>query len=202
MGSKERRERERSEQRQRILDAALQIITKEGFAALSMRKLAEKIEYSPASIYLYFRNREQLAQELSEVGFNDLLLMLSAAAGLPRAIDALHAMGAAYVKYGIGNPAMYRLIFMGDSEFIDAAFGNQSKDSAGVRAYGVLLDVARRLQSDGVMKNVPLIELAELIWTALHGIVSLRIGCSRMKLTPPERLARLATETIASVTGD
>jgi AcrR family transcriptional regulator len=64
-GTTERRERERAEQRQRILDAALHIITQEGFTAMTMRKLAERIEYSPAAIYLHFQSREEIARHLS-----------------------------------------------------------------------------------------------------------------------------------------
>jgi AcrR family transcriptional regulator len=184
------------EQRQRILDAALRIIHKEGFAALSMRKLAERIEYSPASIYLYFENREQLARELSEVGFQELLGTLSMAAAVPGAVEALHAVGGAYVAWGIANPEMYRLIFMGDSEFMTAAYGKQDEDSAGIRAYGALLDLATRLQRDGVMKDASRVELAELVWMTMHGIVSLHISCVEMKLSAPERLVRLATEMV------
>jgi len=197
VGSQERREREKLEQRQRILDAALKIITKEGFAALSMRKLAESIEYSAASIYLYFENREQLAQELSEQGFGELLLLLSAAAAKQKAVEALHAVGAAYVAYGEKNPEMYRLIFMGDSEYMTAAFGKQKEDSAGTKAYQALLDLAIRLQSEGFGKEAPTVEIAELIWMTLHGIVSLHLTCVGLQLTSPKKLVRRATETLA-----
>ncbi len=197
MGSKERRGRERSEQRQRILDAALGIISKEGFAALSMRKLADRIEYSPASIYLYFENREQLARELGEAGFRDLLVVLQDAAGGRDPVDALHAAGAAYVEWGLGNPELYRLIFMGDSEFMTAAFGNQHPDSAGARAYAFLCDLATRLQGDESIEGLATVELAELIWMTLHGIVSLRITCVALRLSAPDKLVRLATETLA-----
>ena len=91
MGIKERREREKQDIRQKILDAAQQIITDEGFAALSMRKVAHRIEYSAASIYLYFRNREQIAQELSEAGFGKLLAKMTAAIGTKDASARLRA---------------------------------------------------------------------------------------------------------------
>ena len=198
MGVKERREREKSQLRRRILDAALEIINKEGFAALSMRKLADRIEYSAASIYLYFESRDQLAQELAEAGFQDLLALLSAASGVPDAAAALQATALAYVKYGLTNPAMYRLIFMSDSDFMKAAFGKQSEESAGSRAYALLVELAARLQNEGVMHEATKSELAELIWTTLHGIVSLQITCVEIHLTAPERLVSLM---VASLTG-
>ena len=196
MGVRERREREKKEQRQRILEAALEIITKEGFAALSMRKLAEAIEYSAASIYLYFESREQIARELSELGFEQLLTLLAAAVAMPDAIEALHALGAAYVSYGLQNPQMYRLIFMGDFDFMTAAFGKQETDTAGRRAYEALTRLTKRLQDAGVLRQAPLVEATELIWMTLHGIVSLQITCVGLQLAPPENLVRLATSTL------
>ena len=199
MGVQERREREKKEQRQRILGAALQIITQEGYAALSMRRLAEQIEYSPASIYLYFTSREHIAKELSEVGFGKLLQQLSAASAIPNAIQALHALGLAYVRYGMENREMYRLIFMGDTEYMIAAFSKQTEESAGIKAYRLLIDLATRLQKAGVMQHAATVEFAELIGMTLHGIVSLQIACIGLQLAPPEKLARLATEMLGAV---
>jgi AcrR family transcriptional regulator len=196
--TEQRREGRRSQHRQKILHAALQIITKEGFAALSMRKLADRIEYSPASIYLYFKNREQLAQELSEAGFRELLQAIPPVPAAAGWVEALHALGAAYVAWGIRNPEMYRLIFMGDADFTMAAFEKQDEDSAGMRAWAVLLDIAARIQREGFMKHAANAELAELIWMTLHGIVSLHITCVRMQLSPPEKLVKLATRTLAA----
>lgn len=193
MGTKERRERERLEQRQRILDAALLMIAREGFAALSMRKLAERIEYSAASIYLYFKNREEIAQALGELGFQEMLEAITVAIAGKQSAEALHALGAAYVAYGLGHREMYRLIFMGDSEYMAAAFGGQKEGSAGTRAYGLLVDLACRLQGEGYGTKMSAVELAELIWMALHGIVSLQITCVGLQLSPAERLVTLAT---------
>ena len=55
MGVTERKERERQEMRQRILDAAQQVFVEEGYEKASIRNIAERIEYSPATIYLYFK---------------------------------------------------------------------------------------------------------------------------------------------------
>ncbi len=198
MGSQERRERERLQQRQKILNAALAIITKEGFAALSMRKLAEQIEYSTASIYLYFKNREQLAQELSERGFQELLDALTVGVSGKQGTAALDALGAAYVAYGLAHPEMYRLIFMGDSEYMTAAYAAKRPDSAAARAYGVLLEMAHQLNDGrGISDAGKLTTIAEMIGCALHGIVSLRITCAASLTSSPEALVSLATETLA-----
>ena len=95
--------RERIQQRQKILEAALAIISQDGFAALSMRKLGERIEYSAASIYLYFENREQIAQALRHSGFEQLLLKMEAAIRDLSGRKALQAIGSAYVRFGKDN---------------------------------------------------------------------------------------------------
>ena len=60
MGVKERRERQKGLLRQEILDAARDILVREGYEGLSMRKVAERIDYSPTAIYLHFKDRDEL----------------------------------------------------------------------------------------------------------------------------------------------
>ena len=69
MGLAERKERERKELRQQILDAARELFVHEGYENVSMRKIADKIEYSPAAIYTYFANKDEILDCLSEETF-------------------------------------------------------------------------------------------------------------------------------------
>src|SRR5258708_20002952 len=64
MGVKERREREKSETRDKILDAARGLFVTEGYEGVSMRRVAEKIEYSPTAIYVHFSDKNELFHEL------------------------------------------------------------------------------------------------------------------------------------------
>ena len=68
MGVKERREREKSETRDKILDAARELFVTEGYEGVSMRKVADKIEYSPTAIYVHFADKEELFRELCHRG--------------------------------------------------------------------------------------------------------------------------------------
>jgi AcrR family transcriptional regulator len=69
MGTRERQERERSKVRQAILDAARDLFVKQGFEHVSIRKIAERIEYSPAAIYSYFPSKDEIFFALAEEGF-------------------------------------------------------------------------------------------------------------------------------------
>ena len=69
MGPRERREREREETRTRILDAARELFAAEGYEAVTMRRIAERIEYSATAIYFHFKDKEALVKELCDVDF-------------------------------------------------------------------------------------------------------------------------------------
>jgi AcrR family transcriptional regulator len=196
MGTKERREREKQDIRQKILDAAQQIITEEGFAALSMRKVAHRIEYSPAAIYLHFRSRDEIAQEIAEVGFGKLLAKMTAALGAKDAVARMRAVALAYVLFGLENPETYRLIFMGDSEYTKAAFAKNDPEGVANRSHQLLLTLAndlRREKSFGGKGSAR--EIVELIWTSMHGIVSLHLTCPAFQ-SSPKALARAMVDTL------
>ena len=196
MGTKERREREKQDIRQKILDAAAAIITEEGFAALSMRKVAHRIEYSAAAIYLHFRSREEIAQELGEAGFAKLLAKMTAAVGSKDAPARLRAVALAYLTFGLENPETYRLIFMGDSEYTTAAFKKNDPEGVASKSYQLLLDLGNDLRrEDDFAGKGSAREIAEMIWTSMHGIVSLHLTCPGFQLSP-KPLAKIMVDTL------
>ena len=69
MGIKERQERDREAVRRAILDAARDLFVSEGYQNVSIRKIAERIEYSPAAIYGYFPSKDDIFFALAEEGF-------------------------------------------------------------------------------------------------------------------------------------
>ena len=72
MGTAERRERERQELRVRILDAARELFAEQGYDAVTMREIADRIEYSPTAIYFHFKDKEALLRELCDTDFATL----------------------------------------------------------------------------------------------------------------------------------
>ena len=198
MSIKDRREREKKQLRQNILGAAQKIINREGFKALSMRKLAERIEYSPGSIYLHFQNRNQIAQELALAAYGQLFEEMMAASQTKGLVDRLKNVGLAYASFGLNHPETYRLIFMGDAEYMEAVFANPTPDHPAIKCYQILADIAEALENEGhnTGKLKPN-EIADTIWAALHGIVSLGVNCKGLQ-TPAEDLARIMTTILAN----
>lgn len=138
MGIVERKSRQKQALRERILDAARRIVMREGFAALSMRKIADAIEYSPATLYLHFASRDEIAQALCAEGYAQLLETFVPLAQIADPAERLRALGRAYVAFGVAHPETYRLIFMEDPSYTGAALGGMAAVSGtGVSAAAI-----------------------------------------------------------------
>jgi len=195
VGTTQRREREKSELRGRILDAARNIVRREGFGALTVRKIAESIEYAPGTLYLYFENRDAIARELSFEGFRKLLEAFAPAEAVADPLARLEAIGRAYVRFGMENPETYRLIFMEDPQLTTAVF-KAAGDDPGQRAYRALLDPLEELRTAGRLRpGADVQALADTLWAVVHGIVSLKLTCPGFPVTPVEPLVDTAMRT-------
>src|SRR6516164_3899367 len=112
MGVKERREREKRKTRETILDAARELFIAEGYDRVSMRKIADKIEYSPTAIYVHFADKDELFREICHDDFRRLAQAFVAMGRIPDSIERLRKIGQAYVEFGLKNPNHYRTMFM------------------------------------------------------------------------------------------
>ena len=114
MGIKERQERDREAVRRAILDAARELFVTEGFQHVSIRKIAERIEYSPAAIYSYFPSKDDIFFALAEQGFRllgDPANALEQLKHLP-AIDRLRAVFWRMYEFSVEHPQYFALMFM------------------------------------------------------------------------------------------
>jgi AcrR family transcriptional regulator len=112
MGSKERIARLKEETRENILDAALEIVKEEGWQSLSMRKIADKIEYTAPIIYEYFANKEGILLELTRTGYIILGKDLrDTMAEIEDPAKRLEAMWIAYWNFAFDNKELYRLMY-------------------------------------------------------------------------------------------
>ena len=191
MSTIDRRIRRKQILRQKILDASREILLAQGLAALTMRRVAEAIDYSPAAIYLHFQSREQIAQELCFAGLKQLYERLKNITVQDPA-TRLSGYARAYLEYAQSDPETYRLIFMADPQLSKAVFTPRDSGGAGEAALGLIVTAFAELQT-GAKKADPL-ELTELFWAGLHGLASLRLACSKALTSNEFRLARVLTE--------
>lgn len=176
MGTKERRARERQGTREKILDAARELFLTESYDAVTMRKVADRAEYSPTAIYVHFKDKETLLRELSSLDFNSLAEAFQKVAQIPDPIERLRRTGQAYVEFATQHPNQYRLMFMtprpADFEPDTSHKGNIQQD-----AYAFLVSVVRDAMDQGAFRQEwtdPEL-LAQVLWSAVHGLIALHL---------------------------
>jgi AcrR family transcriptional regulator len=174
LGPKERREREREEVRTRILDAARELFASEGVESVTMRRIADRIEYSPTAIYFHFKDKDALLAELCDCDFRAFSQNFIAIASIPDPVERLRLAGRAYVEFGLMHPSHYRLMFMTPK----AAQSTIERGNPEEDAYAFLKGIIAELQAQGRLRdeytNVDL--AAQVIWSAIHGVVALEIA--------------------------
>jgi AcrR family transcriptional regulator len=167
MGIAERRERDRLGLRRRILDAARELFMSEGYERVTMRRIADAIEYSPTAIYQHFEDKDALVRALCADEFGQLL---GALPQQPPAdpVEAIRQLGLAYARFGLTHPNHYRFMFMtGHHQLEPSQEGQQA--FAMLRAYVERAVAAGRFRDDGVDA------MAQVLWASLHGVVALLV---------------------------
>lgn len=176
MGSRERRERQRLETRERILEAARAMFVEHGYEATTMRAIADAVEYTPTAIYHHFANKEALLTELCDRDFGALATALHRIGQIDDPVERIDGLGAAYVEFALANPMHYRFMFMTPRPGnLDSSIrvGDPTQD-----AYAFLRDTCAEAMIRGRIRpeyDDPE-ELAQILWAAMHGIASIRIA--------------------------
>ncbi|MCL5286642.1 MAG: TetR/AcrR family transcriptional regulator [Acidobacteria bacterium] len=187
MSVQERRARERAKLRSEILSAARELFVRDGYENFSMRKLAEKIEYSPTTIYLYFSDKADLLSQLCEDSFAKLVQQLETIASLTTdSVDGLRASMLAYVEFGLKNPSNYQAIFMLPDAMLAAKPGRRlAPEGAGMRVVDCLGRAVQDCMRKGKLRKADAEGTAQAIWAALHGIHFVAGGTSGVSVGPP-----------------
>ena len=179
MGVKERREREKSETRDKILDAARELFVSEGYVGVSMRRVAEKIEYSPTAIYVHFADKEELFHELCRQDFARLQEVMQSPEMPTDPIERLRQIGRSYIEFGVRFPNQYVFMFMTPhpphepDEEDREIMGNPEVD-----AYAFLKwAVQQAIDAGSFREEIRDSELvSQTLWASVHGVISLNIA--------------------------
>jgi AcrR family transcriptional regulator len=168
MTRQERRERERAERREVIVNAARELAEAEGWEAVTTRRLADAIEYSQPVLYSHFENRDAIVAAVAVQGFAELADVLrDATAEAPSSRAAIDAVARAYVEFAMSKPALY------DAMFTLAAlpFGKPGRPAPLRDGFAVLREAVVPF-AGGRDPDV----LTQLTWSALHGLATLTRG--------------------------
>jgi AcrR family transcriptional regulator len=186
LGIKERQLQQKERVRRSILDAAAELFVKEGYESVSMRRIAEKIDYSPMSIYGYFRDKAELLDTICEETFAKLIQhkRLARPADYPGdPIGYLRAGLRAYVEFGLRHPYHYQLTFMTPS-----AAGGERRRQIGQQCFDSLRAAVRACVEGGMLRSDDVELASQVLWTAIHGVTSLLIARPKFPWVNRERL--------------
>jgi AcrR family transcriptional regulator len=176
-----RRAKHKESLRRGILEAAGELFAREGYENVSMRKIAEKIEYSPTAIYLYFRDKAELLNSLCEEMFQGLCAKLAQLEREGRdPVDALKRGCRTYIEFGLAHPNHYRVIFMMPRQGYSPS---EQVQSAGMGAFEHLCRAVHRCIEAGCFRDRDTMAASQVLWSAIHGLTSLLITDANCELT-------------------
>jgi AcrR family transcriptional regulator len=184
MGITERKVREKESMRASILDAALGLYLEKGIENVSIRNIATQIEYSPASIYLHYRDKDEIFYALYNLAFGEFLKQQQTLQTIQDPFDRLYQGCKQYINWGLANQKFYDLMFI--IEIPMNVIAKEDCVDTGLQSFDVLRQTVRECIEQGSLRLKD-VELASvMIWNMLHGIVSLII--KRRVLVPEEQV--------------
>lgn len=178
MGQGERRQREQQSLRNRILDAARELFIESGYDAVTMRRIAGKIDYSPTTIYLHFEDKDALIRELCSEDFRALAKCFTAIARQPDPMARIRAIGLAFLDFGLKHPNHYRMMFMTPHPPVPAPERNITQGDLEEDAWAMLVASVAEAQETGLLERGhggPQV-LAQQFFAGIHGVVALHLA--------------------------
>ena len=179
--------------RRALLDEALRTIQQDGVEALTLRTIGVRLGVSRTALYRHFTDKRALLSSVATEGFRLLterLLNAWKAGG----IRGFNAMGVAYIRFAMGNPSHYRVMFGG---FVDDGPRDDDLMRESTAAFQALVDAIGALQQEGAVRKDDALQLAQFIWAVVHGVSMLIIdGQLAHHRAPIDDLIQFAVERI------
>lgn len=197
MGITERKERTKEDIKNKILSAARELFVTKGFTETSIRNIAEKIEYSPTTIYIYFKDKNDIFHAIHNEGFALLGDYMKVLFNVRDPFERLQAMGRVYVNFALENEELYELMFMLEKEGICS----DSPDSVweeGTKTFNILRDTVTECIDKGYFKGYTTDVLSFIFWAEVHGLSSLHIKGRSVKVFSKERAYGILMDSLES----
>lgn len=208
MDQNDAKERAREALRTRIVEAARDIVSQEGLDALSMRALAERIEYSPATLYLHFRDKEEILRGVMEAGFQRMSAAVEAQIARlgedATAAERHRALGRGYAIFALENTGYFRVMFELPTVARigrDAECAPEGRQAA-AGSWCQVVETVQQAIAEGTLNIADAQHGAVISWGLVHGLTSLYLGGHLSTiLTSSEDFLRMLEESM-DVLGD
>ena len=176
MGIREKRAKYKEEFRREILDAARELFLSEGYEKFTMRRLAEKIEYSPPTIYLYFKDKDDLlfaiCEEVAEHFITHLNYIRSHS---NNCLDTLRQALLYRIDFGLSNPDQYRVFFLAKPDVYGSQEQFMKKESMARDSYLVFREIVQECIETGQFETLDAEVVTQVLAVATHGLIAVNI---------------------------
>jgi AcrR family transcriptional regulator len=194
MGISERKEKQKLEIRKAILDASMKLFVEQGYENVSIRKIADLIEYSPTTVYLYFKDKNEILFNLHEIGFQKMGAYTADLWTIKNPLVRLHKMGEYYIQFGLENPEFYDLMFILQAPMEALQVVEKCEWKSGDMALGRLKDTLQECMDKKLIEQGDVEAITIAIWAMVHGMVSLAIRNRFDKIVAREQMVPMMTK--------
>jgi AcrR family transcriptional regulator len=198
MGIKKRRDIEKAEMKKKIKDAAIELIEQEGYEKLSIRKIAAKIEYSPTTIYLYYKDKAEIITDMSNELYSNVESNAAAIinGNATLSIDErVHSILSVFVMSLCGEPEMVKAIMYSGTNVI---FANESKADTPSNSGIAMLD---NLFAEGIAQKVLKPNTANTSWMIVSALLGFVMSSIENQLYKLENFDQLVGDFIEILMG-
>lgn len=155
------------------MDAAREMFVAEGYQSVSMRKIADKINYSPTTIYLYFKDKTDLLHQICEQTFARLAQNIKAVQQLSdNPLQKLRSGLREYIHFGLKHPSQYEIVFIMP---LPQAAEKEFEETNGKIAFDTMRTIVAECISANLLKHKDIELISQTLWAGIHGITSLLI---------------------------
>lgn len=191
MGTAERKAKEKEELKHLILEGAKKLFVEKGIEHTTIRNIANEINYSVGTVYVYYKDKNDILHALHMQGFSMLGSRFKVLFSVENPMERLKAMGKEYIRFALENPEMYDLMFnlRAPIEFLDAMKAEEWNE--GRATFFILKNTVIACMEQGHFKGLNDAEAVSfMIWSTVHGMCSLEIRdrCKGVAFENPETI--------------
>lgn len=198
VGIADRKQREKEELRELILQGARAVLLRDGFEKVSIRKVANEIEYSPGTIYLYYKDKDELMLALHREAFACKIEVLAPLLQIEDPIERIATMGRTYVAHGLSQPDDYHLMFQAKRPMSALASLNEEWHLGQTGFHMLTQTLQEGIEKKIFRADLPVEGTALMLWSMVHGLTSLHLS-ERLNIMPEESRDRAVEEVFQQV---
>ncbi|MCA1918923.1 TetR family transcriptional regulator [Flavobacterium piscis] len=175
MSTAERKAREKEALKMLILKGAKKLFLERGIEQTTIRNIADEIDYSVGTVYVYFKDKNAILHDLHSIGFQELGGYFTELFAIKDPMERLRKMGFTYLKFAMENSEMYDLMFIvkAPMEFIEST--EKEAWTEGADTFNALKKTVEECMNEGHFEGHSLEALSFMIWSLVHGMCCLEI---------------------------